>query len=97
MGQINDAIGKSLGRMLRALVDSADLTRVVASGGDTSGHVARALGIEALTALAPTIPGAALCKAQATGPADGLEVALKGGQMGSADYFGWIRDGGGTR
>jgi hypothetical protein len=28
---------------------------------------------------------------------DGLELALKGGQMGSADYFGWIRAGGGLR
>jgi uncharacterized protein YgbK (DUF1537 family) len=28
---------------------------------------------------------------------DGLELALKGGQMGSEDYFGWIRDGGGIR
>ncbi|MFZ3582008.1 four-carbon acid sugar kinase family protein [Loktanella sp. DJP18] len=97
MTQVNDAIGKSLGRMLRALVDRARLTRVVASGGDTSGHVTRALDVFALTALAPTIPGAALCKAHAMGATHGLEVALKGGQMGSADYFGWIRDGGGAR
>jgi len=26
-----------------------------------------------------------------------LEIALKGGQMGSMDFFGWIRDGGGPR
>ncbi len=49
-----------------------------------------------LEALAPTIPGAALCRAHADDPAyANLEVALKGGQMGSPDYFGWIRDGGG--
>ena len=54
------------------------------------------LGIHALEALAPTIPGAALCRAHADDPTyTGLQVALKGGQMGSPDYFGWIRDGGG--
>lgn len=97
MAEVNTRIGAALGRMLRALVDQAGLTRVVASGGDTSGHVCQALDIFALTALAPTIPGAAICKAHATGATDGLEVALKGGQMGSEDYFGWVRDGGGAR
>ena len=97
MADINDRIGAALGRMLRRLVDQAGLTRVVASGGDTSGHVCQALDIFALTALAPTIPGAAICKAHATGATDGLEVALKGGQMGSENYYGWVRDGGGAR
>lgn len=97
MADVNDRIGAALGRMLRSLVDRADLTRVVASGGDTSGHVCQALDIFALTALAPTIPGAAICLAHATGATDGLEVALKGGQMGSENYFGWVRDGGGAR
>jgi uncharacterized protein YgbK (DUF1537 family) len=53
--------------------------------------------LQALEALAPTIPGAALCRAYGTGEHDGLQIALKGGQMGSQDYFGWIRDGGGAR
>jgi uncharacterized protein YgbK (DUF1537 family) len=57
----------------------------------------QALGLQALVALAPTVPGAALCRAYGTGPHDGLEIALKGGQMGSEDYFGWIRAGGGPR
>ena len=26
-----------------------------------------------------------------------LEIVLKGGQMGSEDYFGWVRAGGGAR
>jgi uncharacterized protein YgbK (DUF1537 family) len=69
----------------------------VISGGDTSGYATQQLGIFALSALAPTIPGASLFKAHADGPMDGLELALKGGQMGSPDYFGWIRDGGGLR
>ena len=57
----------------------------------------RQLGLSALVAKSPTIPGAALCQAFGDAPHDGLEIALKGGQMGSQDYFGWIRDGGGPR
>ncbi|MGB7206146.1 MAG: nucleotide-binding domain containing protein, partial [Anderseniella sp.] len=62
-----------------------------------SGHATRQLGIFALTALAPTIPGAAIFRAHSDGARDGLELALKGGQMGSHDYFGWVRSGGGQR
>lgn len=95
LAQVNDEIGASLGRVLAQLVADAGLDRAVVSGGDTSGHVCRALGIDALTAAAPTIPGAAICNAH--GGARPLTVALKGGQMGSRDYFGWILDGGGER
>jgi len=94
---VNDRIGAALGRVLRALIEHGQLGRAVASGGDTSGHVCTALGIDALTALAPTIPGAAICRAHGPGAMDGLHLALKGGQMGSRDYFGWVRDGGGAR
>ncbi|WP_246209565.1 four-carbon acid sugar kinase family protein [Pikeienuella piscinae] len=93
----NDLIGRALGRVLRTLIFDENLTRVAVSGGDTSGRVCETLGIFALEAAAPTIPGASICTAKADGPMDGLEIALKGGQMGSADFFGWIRDGGGAR
>jgi 3-oxoisoapionate kinase len=45
--------------------------------------------------LAPTAPGAALFRAHSDDPlyAD-VEIALKGGQMGAADYFGQIKRGG---
>ncbi|HEY7077972.1 MAG TPA: nucleotide-binding domain containing protein, partial [Solirubrobacteraceae bacterium] len=62
--------------------------RLCVAGGDTSSHVARALGIEAVEMIAPLAPGAPLCRAHAPGsPADGLEVNFKGGQVGGADYF----------
>lgn len=96
-GEANRRIGTSLGRILDAVLRGSGLRRAVISGGDTSGHVMRALGLQALVALAPTIPGAALCRAHGAGAHDGLEIALKGGQMGSEDYFGWIRAGGGAR
>ncbi|MCB1332649.1 MAG: four-carbon acid sugar kinase family protein [Roseivivax sp.] len=93
----NTAIGAALGRVLRQLLRETGLRRAVISGGDTSGHAARQLGLYAFTALAPTIPGAALLRAHSEDSNfDGLELALKGGQMGSPDYFGWIKRGGGA-
>jgi 3-oxoisoapionate kinase len=89
-------IGAMLGDILADLIARTGLKRAVISGGDTSGQAAQKLGVYAFTALAPTIAGAALLKAHRR---DGttLELALKGGQMGTEDYFGWIRDGGGPR
>lgn len=95
--EANARIGMALGRILDAVVRRAGLRRAVISGGDTSGYASRQLGIFALTALTPTIPGAAIFRAHGEDVHDGLELALKGGQMGSPDYFGWVRDGGGPR
>jgi uncharacterized protein YgbK (DUF1537 family) len=97
MAGANDLIGRALGRIMRALVDDMGLGRIAVSGGDTAGRVCEELSIYALEAAAPTIPGAAINRARATGRMAGLEIALKGGQMGSPDYFGWVRDGGGAR
>jgi 3-oxoisoapionate kinase len=93
----NQRIGAALGRILDRVLRGSTLRRAVISGGDTSGQGMRHLGLEALVALAPTLPGAALCTAHGSGPHDGLQIVLKGGQMGSRDFFGWIRDGGGAR
>jgi uncharacterized protein YgbK (DUF1537 family) len=97
MAEINKRIGRALGDVLANILIPSGIRRAVISGGDTSGYATQQLGIFALSALAPTIPGASLFVAHAEGLLDGLELALKGGQMGSPDYFGWIRDGGGTR
>jgi 3-oxoisoapionate kinase len=93
----NARIGAALGCILARVVKETGVRRAVISGGDTSGHACRELGLFALTALAPTIPGAAIFRAHCDAPAfDGLELALKGGQMGGEDYFGRVRDGGGA-
>ena len=53
------------------------------------------LGIDALTAIAPLAPGAPLCRAHAARPdRDGLEIVLKGGQVGAPDFFVAARRGG---
>lgn len=81
-------IGSGLGRVLSALVRDAKLTRAVVSGGDSSGQACIAMGLAAVTALAPLAPGAPLCRARSRhAHLDGLEIALKGGQMGGDDFF----------
>ncbi|MFO1134944.1 MAG: four-carbon acid sugar kinase family protein [Rhodoblastus sp.] len=90
----NERIGEGLGAILDHILQAAKLPRVVISGGDTSGRAASQLGIDALTAIAPLAPGAPLCRAHAQrADRDGLEIALKGGQVGSADFFVKARNG----
>jgi uncharacterized protein YgbK (DUF1537 family) len=92
---VNDRIGHGLGRVLDRIMRTAGIERGIIAGGDTSSHAALALGVYALTALAATVPGAALFKAHSDDPAHrDLELALKGGQMGTPDYFGRIKAGG---
>lgn len=87
--------GQALARVTRALLERAPaLRRVVVAGGDSSGEVASALGVQALTIAARLAPGAPLCRASARDARrDGLELVLKGGQMGGVDFFGAARDG----
>ncbi len=92
---VNDRIGNGLGRLLDATLRESRLTRAVIAGGDTSGHASLALGIFALTALAPIAPGSPLCRAHSDDPAhEGLEVTLKGGQVGTPDFFCAVKRGG---
>lgn len=85
---VNDRLGAALGDVLNALIRQAGLRRVVISGGDTSGQAASQLGIDALTAVAPLSTSAPICRAHSMDPAiDGLEIVLKGGQVGGPDFF----------
>ncbi|MFC7400462.1 four-carbon acid sugar kinase family protein [Chelatococcus sp. GCM10030263] len=94
-GKVNDRIGDGLGRLLDGVLRKSGLRRAVIAGGDTSGHASLALGIYALTALAPVAPGSPLCRAHSDDPVhDGLEIALKGGQVGRPDFFCAVKDGG---
>lgn len=91
---VNDRIGAALGTILDRVLREARLTRAVISGGDTSSHAAAQLGIDALTAIAPVAPGAPLSRAHAPEPErDGLELVLKGGQVGGDDVFDMVRQG----
>lgn len=88
-------LGEALGEVLVRSLQATGARRAVVFGGDTSGFVTQRLGVYALTALAPIAPGAALCRVHSEDPYfDGLELALKGGQMGSEDYLGKVKQGG---
>ncbi|WP_202964605.1 four-carbon acid sugar kinase family protein [Inquilinus limosus] len=54
---VNERIGTGLGTALKQVLRRARLKRGIIAGGDTSGYGASVLGIHALTALAPTVPG----------------------------------------
>lgn len=91
---VNAQIGAALGDVLAAVLERAEIGRCIVAGGDTSGMCAGRLGIDALTVVAATAPGSPLCRGHAPGRAlDGIEIALKGGQVGGPDYFGLVRRG----
>jgi uncharacterized protein YgbK (DUF1537 family) len=88
-------LGLALGRLLLALVQQTGVRRVVLCGGDTSSHAVQQLDLTALTFAGRLAPGAPLCRAHAeeTTGLDGLELVLKGGQIGPEDFFRIARDG----
>jgi len=89
-------LGRALGTILRRLVETEGLSRAVIAGGDTSSHALKELRVDALTTLLPLpqTPGSPLCTAHGGyAPTDGLQIALKGGQVGADGYFAQIRDG----
>lgn len=92
--EANARIGHGLGAILRDLVARDEVRRVAIAGGDTSGHALAGLGIVALEAEVALTPACGIAIARAEDPGiDGLEVALKGGQMGPLDFFGMIERG----
>nr|WP_153401374.1 four-carbon acid sugar kinase family protein [Polymorphobacter fuscus] len=90
-----ERLGEALGRIAGDVVRRAGLKRLVFAGGDTSSHGVAQLGIDALTWAAPIERGAPLVRAHAADAAiDGLDLVLKGGQMGGDDFFAVVRRGG---
>ena len=80
-------LGPKLGRILKGMLEGRHFARAVVAGGDTSGYVARELGIVALEAIAPVAPGSPLCRMHAPGALDGMEIIFKGGQVGLKEIY----------
>jgi uncharacterized protein YgbK (DUF1537 family) len=88
-----EALGRLLGRIAGRILDAVSIRRVVVAGGDTSGVVARHLGISSLRFIAPLAPGAPWCRVTSTRSAvDGAAFAFKGGQVGRDEFFIAARD-----
>ena len=85
----NERLGEALGQLVSDIRRTTHIKRIAIAGGDTSGHVLSSLGAQALSAVAPLAPGAPLCRLHTNNDADidGLEVTLKGGQMGEPYFF----------
>lgn len=82
------SVAKATGELLRAIVAEAAIGRLVVAGGDTSTLAVRMLDIWGLSHRAALVPGAPLCRAHSDDPRlDGIEMVLKGGQMGPPDFF----------
>ena len=87
-------LGTRLGHVVRTILDSVPLPRIAVAGGDTSSQVVQVLGPDALEVAARLAPGAPLCRTLSRSRSrDGIEIALKGGQMGDAHFFERLRAG----
>ena len=91
-GQAKHEGGRLLGQRLGQLVDTVlravPLRRLLLSGGDTASQITQRLAPDALLIAARLAPGAPLCRVLSRTPhLQQLQIALKGGQMGQADYF----------
>jgi len=82
-------VAQACGKLLRRVLERAPVVRRVGiAGGDTSSISVEALGIWALGFIGLLGPGVSLTRAHADDPTlDGLELMLKGGQMGPTDVF----------
>ena len=92
------AVGAALAGVMKKMLDRARPGRIVIAGGDSSGEIVNALNIQALTVAAGLTPGAPLCRTWSDDESrNGLEIVLKGGQIGDETFFGQARAGGAVR
>ena len=81
-------LGQRLGQLVDRVLREVPLRRLLLSGGDTSSQITQQLAPDALLIAARLAPGAPLCQVVSQAPhLRQLQIALKGGQMGQADYF----------
>lgn len=90
--QIVTEIARQLATVVEAALRAGATRRVIVCGGDTSSHIVRLLGADALSLAANPVGNVVLCRAESAEPwLDGAELLLKGGQVGPADLFELVR------
>lgn len=83
-----ESVALATGRLLRGIMGAAAIRRLVVAGGDTSSLAVKSLDIWGLSYRAALVPGAPLCRTHSDDPRlDGLDIILKGGQMGPVGFF----------
>ncbi|HEX2113254.1 MAG TPA: nucleotide-binding domain containing protein, partial [Alphaproteobacteria bacterium] len=80
-------LATACGTFIARLLEKKRLRRVGIAGGDTSSYTLKALDVWGLSYVGALAAGAALCRAHASSHLDGIELMLKGGQMGPPDVF----------
>ena len=87
-GEGGEKLGRKLGVLLREVLMRSGVRRALVAGGDTSSHAVRQLGIEALTFAGTHYTGRTVMPMPCPRhELDGLELVLKGGQMGPGKLF----------
>jgi uncharacterized protein YgbK (DUF1537 family) len=87
-GDAPGALARECGALLAQLLREQPLKRIGIAGGDTSSHALQALGLKALAYAGELAPGVVMCRAHADVAAlNGVELMLKGGQVGGDDLF----------
>ena len=81
-------LGERLGRVLTNVIGRTGVRRAVLTGGDSSSYAVSQMGVEALDVAGLLVPGAPLCRIHARNHMiDGVEIVLKGGQVGEPDFL----------
>jgi uncharacterized protein YgbK (DUF1537 family) len=81
-------LAQACATLLQQVLNAVPLQRIGIAGGDTSSFAVRTLGAWGLSYFAPLPAGVTVCRLHAgRAELDGMEIMLKGGQMGDADLF----------
>jgi uncharacterized protein YgbK (DUF1537 family) len=80
-------VATACGALIARVLEKKKLRRVGVAGGDTSSYTLKALDVWALSYVGSLAAGVAVCRARASSRLDGIELMLKGGQMGPPDVF----------
>ncbi|NML32492.1 four-carbon acid sugar kinase family protein [Paraburkholderia antibiotica] len=81
-------LAQACAQLLQQVLNAVRLQRIGIAGGDTSSLAVRALDAWGLSYLAPLSSGVTMCRLHSDRvELDGMEIMLKGGQMGDADLF----------
>ncbi len=92
---VGGVLGVQQGLILKEILLKTGIRRCAVAGGDTSGNVLSRLEAYVLEFLVPLGAATPLCRAGSHDPVfDGLEISLKGGQLGEIDFFERVRQGG---
>jgi uncharacterized protein YgbK (DUF1537 family) len=92
-GALGHAVGRAFAAVLGDVREAWRLPRVLVAGGDTCGYTVREIDAWGLEACGQVVPAGFLCRLRSRALEwDGLEILLKGGQVGGAGMFEQFRD-----